>query len=69
MVGSFKMSSDKKTHLLVVVDKITKWVEAELVSNCEAETTVKFLWPNQPFHMLATKSSKGQKIKTQANAF
>ena len=28
MVGPFKRSKDKKTHLLVAVDKFTKWVEA-----------------------------------------
>ena len=26
MVGPFKRSKDKKTHLLVAVDKFTKWV-------------------------------------------
>lgn len=43
MVGPFKMSSNKKTHLLVAVYKFTKWVEAELVSSCDADTAVKFL--------------------------
>ena len=43
MVGPFKMSSTKKTRLLVEVDKFTKWVEAEPVSSCDADTTVKFL--------------------------
>ena len=32
MVGPFKRPKDKKTHLLVAVDKFTKWVEAEPVS-------------------------------------
>ena len=32
MVGPFKRSKDKKTHLLVAVDKFTKWIEAEPVS-------------------------------------
>ena len=36
MVGPSKSSKDKKTHLLVVVDKFTKWVEAEPVSKCDA---------------------------------
>ena len=40
MVGPFKRSKDKKTHLFVVVDKFTKWVEAEPVSKCDAATTV-----------------------------
>ena len=43
MVGPFKMPSNKKTHLLVVVDNFTKWVEAEPVSSCDAHTAVKFL--------------------------
>ena len=40
MVGPFKRSKDKKTHLLVAVDKFTKWIEAELASQCDAATTV-----------------------------
>ena len=43
MVGPFKRSKDKKTHLLVVVDKFTKWVEAEPVRKCDAATTVQFI--------------------------
>ena len=38
MVGPFKRSKDKKTHLLVAVVKFTKWVEAEPVSKCDAAT-------------------------------
>ena len=43
MVGPFKRSKDNKTHLLVAVDKFTKWVEAEPVSKCDAATTVQFI--------------------------
>ena len=43
MVGPFKRSKDKKTHLLVVVDKFTKWVEAEPASQCDAATAVQFI--------------------------
>ena len=43
MVGPFKRSKDKKTHLLVAVDKFTKWVEAEPVRKCDAATTVQFI--------------------------
>src|SRR5664279_2437185 len=43
MVGPFRPSPCKKTHLLVVVDKFTKWVEAEPVSSCDAKTALKFL--------------------------
>ena len=43
MVGPFKRSKDKKTHLLVAVDKFTKWVEVEPVSKCDATTAVQFI--------------------------
>ena len=43
MVGPFKRSKDKKTHVLVAVDKFTKWVEAEPVSKCDAATAVQFM--------------------------
>ena len=43
MVGPFKRSKDKKSHLLVAVDKFTKWVEAEPVSKCDAATVVQFI--------------------------
>mgnify|MGYP005814597241 CR=1 FL=1 len=43
MVGPFKRSKDKKTHLLVEVDKFTKWVEAEPVSKCDATMVVQFI--------------------------
>ena len=43
MVGPFKRSKGKKTHLLVVVDKFTKWVEAEPVSKCDAAKVVQFI--------------------------
>ena len=43
MVGPFKRSKDKKTHLLVVVGKFTKWVEAKPGSKCDAATAVQFI--------------------------
>ena len=43
MVGPFKRSKDKKTHLLVAVDKFTKRVEAEPDSKCDAATAVQFI--------------------------
>ena len=43
MVGPFKRSKDKKTDMLVAVDKSSKWVEAEPVSKCDAATTVQFI--------------------------
>ena len=43
MVGPFKRSPDKKTHLLVAMDKFTKWVEVEPVSKCDAALAVKLI--------------------------
>ena len=43
MVWPFKRSKDKKTHLLVAVDKFTKWVEAEPISKCDAATEVQYI--------------------------
>ena len=43
MVGPFKRSKDKKTHLLVAVDKFTKWVEVEPVSKCDVAIAVQFV--------------------------
>src|SRR3954470_13812277 len=43
MLGPFKRSSNKNTHILVAVDKFTKWVEAEPVSKCDVATGLKFL--------------------------
>ena len=43
MVGPFKSSKDKKTHLLVAIDKITKWIKAEPIRNCDAAIVVKFM--------------------------
>jgi hypothetical protein len=42
MMGPFKMSTGGYTHLLVVVNKFTKWVEAKPVSHWEGEAVVKF---------------------------
>ena len=43
MVGPFKRSSDRKTHLLVAVENFTKWVEAEPVNKCDTTTVVQFI--------------------------
>ena len=43
MVEPFKISKDKKTHLLVAVDEFTKWVEAEPVSKCDAAKAFQFM--------------------------
>ena len=67
MVGPFKRSKDKKTHLLVVVDKFTKWVEAEPVNKCDAAPAVQFIkkvifWFGFPHNIITdngTNLSKG----------
>src|SRR5215216_3312462 len=43
MVGPFKKASSSFTHLLVKVDKFTKWVEAKPVRKCDGKTATKFL--------------------------
>ena len=42
MVGHVKKSSGGFTHLLVVVDKFTKWIEAKPITNIRSEQAVKF---------------------------
>src|SRR3954451_9516386 len=43
MVGPFKPARGNLTHILVMVDKFTKWVEVKLVRNLDGETLIKFL--------------------------
>ena len=43
MVGPVRRSKYGNTHLLVAVDKFTKWFEAEPVSKCDAATSLKFM--------------------------
>ena len=42
MVGSLKKASGGFTHLLVAVDKFTKWIEVKPISNIRSEEVVKF---------------------------
>ena len=42
MVGSLKKGPGSFTHLLVVVDKFTKWIEAKPITNIRSEEVVKF---------------------------
>nr|XP_051222157.1 uncharacterized protein LOC127340450 [Lolium perenne] len=44
MVGKFKTAPSGYTHLLVAVDKFTKWVEAKPIKKCDGKTATKFLW-------------------------
>jgi hypothetical protein len=43
MVGAFKSARGKMTHILVMVDKFTKWIEVKPISKCDGHTAVKFL--------------------------
>src|SRR3954467_8525785 len=43
MVGPFKKAPSGFTHLLVAVEKFTKWVEAKPVQKCDGKTATKFL--------------------------
>ena len=43
MVGPFKPAKGGMTHILVMVDKFTKWIEVKQIWKCDRETTVRFL--------------------------
>ena len=42
MVGPLKKGLGRFTHILVVVDKFTKWIEAKPITNICSEEAVKF---------------------------
>ena len=42
MVGPHKKGSGSFSHLLVAVDKFTKWIEAKPITNIHSEEAVKF---------------------------
>ena len=42
MVGPLKKGPDGFTHLLVAVNKFTKWIEAKPITNIRSEDAVKF---------------------------
>src|SRR4051812_30383920 len=43
MVRPFKMARGGMTHLLVAVDKFTKWIEARPIKKLDGPTAVRFL--------------------------
>ena len=43
MVGPFKTGRSGFTHLLVGVDKFTKWIEAKPIKNLDSSTAVSFI--------------------------
>ena len=52
MVGPLKKGPGSFTHLLIAVNKFTKWIEAKPITNIHSEEAVKFfldiiyLWQN-----------------------
>jgi hypothetical protein len=42
MVGPFKTAPGGLMHLLVAVDKFTKWIEAKTIKNLDGSSTIKF---------------------------
>jgi transposase InsO family protein len=42
MVGPFKTAPEGSTHLLVAVDKFTKWIEAKPIKKLDGSSTIKF---------------------------
>ena len=42
MLGPLKKGSGGFTHLLIAVDKFTKWIEAKPITNIRSEEAVKF---------------------------
>jgi hypothetical protein len=42
MVGPFKIAPRGLTHLLVAVDKFTKWIEAKPIKKLDGSSTIKF---------------------------
>src|SRR4051812_29650741 len=43
MVGPFRTAKYGFTHLLVMVDKFTKWIEAKPVTSCDGATARRFV--------------------------
>jgi hypothetical protein len=43
MVRAFKPARGKMMHILVMVDKFTKWIEVKPISKRDGHTAVKFL--------------------------
>ena len=43
MVGPFKNDRSGFTHLLVAVDKFTKWIEAKPIKNLDSSTAISFI--------------------------
>jgi transposase-like protein len=68
MVDMFKIAPSGFTHLLVAVDKFTKWVEAKPIKKCDKKTATKFLreliyrhgYPHSIINDKSTNFAKGE---------
>jgi hypothetical protein len=75
MVGKFKKSQGGYTHLLVVVDKFTKWIEAKPITKCDGKTATKFVreliyrkgFPHSITTDNGTNLAKGSMLSTARN--
>jgi hypothetical protein len=43
MIGPFKKSQGGYTHILVAIDKFTKWIEYKLIASLTSTTAVEFI--------------------------
>ena len=43
VVGEFKPAKGNMTHMLVMVDKFTIWIEVKPIAKCDGYTAVAFL--------------------------
>ena len=43
MVGEFKKAPRGFDHLLVAIDKFTKWIEVQSITNLKSERAAKFI--------------------------
>ena len=43
MIGPLRTDRSGFTHLLVAVDKFTKWIEAKPIKNLDSSTTIGFI--------------------------
>ena len=43
MVGPFKPARRNMTHILVMVDKFTKWIEVKPIRKCDGATARRFV--------------------------
>jgi hypothetical protein len=73
MVGPFKTAPEGLTHLLVAVDKFTKWIKAKPIKKLDGSSTIKFFNKiivryGAPHSILLTMEQTSQKESLQNSA-